>query len=85
LLRACTALLLVPRDQFVKARNIAEDQEVASRITIMGIEDFIALNVIEMSRGEQQAFVSILKAIVEKYNRRPSEVGSDQSLKIEIA
>ncbi|MEA2708622.1 MAG: hypothetical protein QOF78_1223, partial [Phycisphaerales bacterium] len=77
-------VLLAPRDQVVKARNLAEDQEVASRVTIIAIEDFIALNVIEMSKGNQQVFVSVLKAIVERYNRRLGEVESDLSLKIEI-
>lgn len=77
-------VLLVPRNQVEKARHIAEDQGMEQRMTILGIEDFIALNIIEMSVGEQQAFVDTLKKIVEKYNRRLEEVETDLSLKIDL-
>lgn len=77
-------VLLVPRDQVDKARHLAEDQEVDERITIIAIEDFIALNIIEMSTGQQQAFIAVLKSIVDKYNRRLAEVETDMSLKIEV-
>ena len=77
-------LLLVPRDQVDKTRHLAEDQDIATRVTVLAIEDFIALNIIEMSRGEQEAFVSTLKSIIDTYNRRLEEVETDMSLKIEI-
>jgi hypothetical protein len=77
-------ILLVPRDQVAKARHIAEDQNIAARVTVVAIEDFIALNVVEMSKGEQRDFVSTLKRIVDTYNRRLEEVETDMSLKIEI-
>ena len=77
-------VLLVPRDQTDKARHIAEDQGIANRVTIIAIEDFIALNIIEMSTGQQQEFVNTLKKIVEIYNRRLQEVETDMSLKIEL-
>jgi hypothetical protein len=77
-------VLLVPRDQTDKARHIAEDQGIAERMTIFAIEDFIALNIIELSKGEQEVFVTVLKSIVAAYNRRLEAVETDLSLKIEI-
>jgi hypothetical protein len=77
-------VLLVPRDQVAKARHLAEDQEIDARITIVAIEDFLALNIIEMSAGQQQSFVATLKTIIGKYNRRLEEVETDMSLKIEL-
>ena len=77
-------VMLIPRDQVNKARHLAEDQAIASRVTIFAIEDFIALNVVEMSKGDQREFVSTLKRIVDAYNRRLEEVETDMSLKIEI-
>jgi hypothetical protein len=77
-------VLLVPRQQVEKARHIAEDRAIADRITIIAIEDFIALNIIELSTGEQQQFVSTLKDILQRYNRRLEAVETDLSLKIEI-
>lgn len=91
-LRKCAAnlaaglhpFLLVPRDQVEKARYIAQDQAIEARVTIISIEDFVATNVIEMSKGEQRDFVSMLKKIVDRYNRRLAEVETDMSLKIEL-
>jgi hypothetical protein len=77
-------VLLVPRDQVSKARHLAEEQEIESRTTIIAIEDFLALNIIEMSAGQQQSFVTTLRTIIEKYNRRLEEVETDMSLKIEL-
>ncbi len=77
-------VLLVPRQQAEKSRHIAEDCSIADRVTIIAIEDFIALNIIEMSTGEQQQFVSTLADILKRYNRRLESVETDMSLKIEI-
>jgi hypothetical protein len=77
-------LLLVPRDQVQRAIHLAEGQEIEERITVIAIEDFLALNIIEMSEGQQQSFVNTLKSIVEIYNRRLEEVETDMSLKIEL-
>jgi len=77
-------ILLVPNDQTDKARHIAEDRGIASRMTIWAIEDFIAMNIIELSKGEQEAFVAVLKSIIAAYNRRLEAVETDLSLKIEV-
>lgn len=78
-------VLLVPQREVFKAQHLAEDIGHAERITIMAIEPFIALNIIELSKGQQNEFISILKSIVDKYNRRLCEVESDMSLQIELA
>lgn len=77
-------VLVVPRDQTDKARHIAEDQGIADRMTILAIEDFVASNIIEMTHGQQGAFVVELKAIIAAYNRRLEAVETDLSLKIEV-
>jgi hypothetical protein len=77
-------VLLVPREQVDKARHIAEDQGIADRMTIWAIEDFVAVNIIEWSKGEQETFVAVLKSIIAMYNRRLEAVETDLSLKIEI-
>jgi hypothetical protein len=76
--------LLVPRDQVDRARHLAEAQEVSERVTIAAIEEFVGQNIIELSLGDQRAFVDILKAIIERYNSRLEAVETDLSLKIEI-
>lgn len=77
-------VLLVPRALVTQAIARAEAEEIAARITITAIEDFLALNIIEMTVGEQTAFHGKLAAIVERYNRRLREVETDQSLSIDL-
>jgi hypothetical protein len=77
-------VLLVPRDQVDKARHIAEDQSIGDRMTIWAIEDFVAVNIIELSKGEQEVFVEVLKSIIATYNDRLEAVETDLSLKIEV-
>jgi hypothetical protein len=77
-------VLLVPREQVEKARHIAEDKEVARRMDIIAIEDFIAINIVEMTKGQQRDFVDMLRKIIDRYNRRVAEVETDSSLKIEL-
>ena len=77
-------VLLVPQDKKNQAQALAELSWVESRITIMSIEDFIALNIIEMSTGHQQDFFSVLQTIVATYNQRLEEAETDLSLQIEV-
>jgi len=77
-------ILLVPRDEFGKASHLAEDEGIRDRITLVAIEDFIATNIIEMSAGQQKAFLQHLKALIETYNQRLEQVETDMSLKIDL-
>jgi hypothetical protein len=44
----------------------------------------VALNIIELATEESKDFFSVLKEIVEIYNRRLQEVETDLSLRIEV-
>lgn len=77
-------VLLVPRDQENKARILAQDEGIDNELAIISIEDFIALNIIELATDENKDFFTVLKEIVEIYNRRLSEVETDLSLQIEV-
>jgi hypothetical protein len=77
-------VLLVPRNAISKAVHVAEDQGLDQRITIVAIEDFVALNIVEMTSGDESQFIGMLRQIVSVYNRRLAEVETDASLKIEI-
>ncbi len=77
-------ILLVPREQENKARILAQDEGADKEMTIVSIEDFIALNIIELATEENKDFFSVLNEIVEIYNRRLSEVETDLSLRIEV-
>lgn len=78
-------VLLVPRSEVDRARHIAEDQQIADRVTILAIEDFVAVNIIEMSSGDQARFIQVFKSIITSYNERLAEVETDMSLRIEVS
>jgi hypothetical protein len=77
-------ILLVPREQENKARVLAQDEGIDQQLTIIAIESFIALNIIELATDEKKDFFSVLKEIVEIYNARLSAVETDLSLQIEV-
>lgn len=77
-------ILLVPREQENKALILAQDEGIEKEVSIISIEDFVALNIIELATEENKDFFSVLKEIVEIYNKRLSEVETDLSLQIEV-
>jgi len=77
-------VLLVPKEFLERARVRAELAGIADRVTILSIEDFITQNVIEISTEQKADFFSVLREIIDEYNRRLEEVETDMSLKIEL-
>jgi len=77
-------ILLIPREQENKVRVLAQDEGIDQQLTIISIESFIALNIIEMATDENRDFFGVLKEIVEIYNARLSAVETDLSLQIEV-
>ncbi|MEK7324046.1 MAG: DUF4928 family protein [Chloroflexota bacterium] len=77
-------ILLIPREQENKALILAQDEGIDGDIAIISIENFVALNIIELATEENKDFFSVLKEIVAIYNKRLSEVETDLSLQIEV-
>jgi len=77
-------ILLIPSEQENKARVLAQDEGIYKQMTILAIEDYIAMNIIELATIEKKDLFSILKEIVEIYNARLSAVETDLSLQIEV-
>jgi hypothetical protein len=77
-------ILLVPTKYEYKAKALAEEAEIDKELTIISIESFVALNIIELALEENKDFYSILQEIIDVYNRRLTEVETDISLKIEV-
>jgi len=77
-------VLLVPQDQEYKAVALADDEGIGAQVSIISIEGFLALNIIELSTGEGVDFFHVLQDIVAIYNRRLREVETDLSLQIDV-
>lgn len=77
-------ILLVPSEQENKARVLAQDEGIDKELSIISIEAFVALNIIELATDEKRDFFAVLKEIIQIYNRRLSEVETDLSLQIQV-
>lgn len=77
-------ILLIPKSQAYKALALAQDEGIDKEMSIISIEDFVALNIIELATATNIDFFTILQEIVEIYNRRLKEVETDLSLLIEV-
>ncbi|MCB9098606.1 MAG: DUF4928 family protein [Anaerolineales bacterium] len=77
-------ILLIPSDQEYRATALAQDEGVDKELTIISIEAFVALNIIELATEENKDFFGVLQDIVQIYNRRLAEVETDLSLRIEV-
>jgi hypothetical protein len=77
-------VLLVPAGEVNRAKLLAEVEGVAASATVISIEDFLTMNIIELAAEESSDFFTILKEILVIYNRRLVEVETDLSLQVEI-
>lgn len=77
-------VLLVPGKQKPVAEGIVDRLELADKITVISIEDFLSVNILEMSKGRKQEFIVTLRSIIDEYNRRVEAAETDKSLRIEI-
>jgi hypothetical protein len=77
-------LLIIPHEQSSKARVLAEEAGIDKELTIIALEDFLALNIIELATEEEKDLYSVLSEIIEIYNRRLADVETDLSLQIQL-
>lgn len=77
-------MLIVPSEQCNKARVLAEEARIDRELTIVSIEDFLALNILELATDEEKDVYSVLSEIIEIYNRRLADVETDLSLQIQL-
>lgn len=77
-------VLLVPAEQENKARILSQDEGIDTQLSLISIEAFMALNIIELATEENKDFFGVLKEIVEIYNKRLAEVETDLSLQIQV-
>ena len=61
-------ILLVPTEQENKARILAQDEGIDKEFSIISIETFVTMNIIELATDENKDFFGVLKEIVEIYN-----------------
>jgi len=83
--RGLHPLLLIPSEQENKARVLAQVENIDQELTIISIEAFVSVNIIELATKENKDFFSVLQEIIQIYNRRLTEVETDLSLQIQLS
>ncbi len=77
-------VLLVPREAEYRAKALAEEEKIDKSLSIISIESFVALNIIELAIDNDQDFFGVLQEIINTYNERLAAVETDLSLKIDV-
>lgn len=77
-------MVLVPSALVGKAKSFAEYRDVHKRLSVISIEDFIALNLIELSNERDLPFIDTLRLILNVYNARIEAVETDLSTRIDV-
>lgn len=77
-------VLLVPASLEYKAVALAEDEGINNEMSVISIENFVAMNIIELAAETDRGFFNVLQEIVELYNERLAQVETDLSLQIEV-
>lgn len=76
-------VLLVPRSKVERAKGLAQAEGVEQRVSVFGIEDFIAHNIVEMADEREVTHLQVLHDVLVAYNQRIEDTETDQSLRIE--
>lgn len=76
--------VLVPDAKLAAAIQLAELAQVADRIAVQSVEDFVGTNVEEMAGFRDRGIRSGLRKLLEAYNKRVAEAETDPSLLIEL-
>lgn len=79
-----SVFLLVTDAKLDAARQLADVQGIAERISVESLESFVGQNVAEQSEFSRPQFVTELGRLLHIYNQRVKEAETDRSLMIEI-
>jgi hypothetical protein len=77
-------VLLVPSGLEYKAQTYAQEESIDEELSIISIEAFVALNIIELATDDNMDLFDVLKEMVEIYNKRLLAVETDLSLQIRV-
>ncbi|GAA0234449.1 DUF4928 family protein [Saccharothrix mutabilis subsp. mutabilis] len=76
--------VLVPADRVSAALQLADNAGLDDRVTVVGIEDFVSVNVDEMAQYSTAEIRKKLRELLERYNERVRAMEPDPSLQVQI-
>ena len=77
-------LIITLEEKMGAARALAENIGIRDRITVRGIEDFVAGNIVDLARYSESETRRVISQLFDAYNSRVAAVEPDPSLLVEI-
>jgi hypothetical protein len=77
-------IILVPSQHVLRVRSFAAYENIEQRLSVLAIEDFVALNLVELANETNTSFIAMLRSILELYNQRVEAVETDMSLQFDL-
>ena len=75
-------LVITTYERIPQAESQAEDANIAERVEIFDVEQFLAGNIYELGRFGREGRVKTTRAIIERYNELVDTLETDPSLRI---
>lgn len=76
--------IIVPENKIAGARQIAENYNIAEKVSFSSVESFVSQNIDEISSFSKKELLREFRSLLETYNKRVDAIESDKSLMIEI-
>lgn len=77
-------MILTLEERIGATRTLAENIGIKERVTVRGIEDFVAGNIIGIARYSEAETRRVMRSLFDTYNSRVAAVEPDPSLLVEI-
>lgn len=77
-------MIITKRERVAAAEGLIEDAGLGSRVDVLDFEQFLAINIFELSEFDSARRREAFQSIVDRYNEIVETAEGDSSLKIEI-
>ncbi|MCS7079517.1 MAG: DNA mismatch endonuclease Vsr [Chloracidobacterium sp.] len=73
-------IVVTLREKVAKARGLAEAMGIENRVTVFALEDYLAMNLIEIAAEKAEPLDRVFRRVVEAYNRRVTQAETNRAV-----
>lgn len=77
-------VILTLREKVAKARGLAEAMGVEKRVAVFALEDYLAMNLIEIAAAAQTSPDAVFRRLVEAYNHRVVQAETNRAVTVTL-
>lgn len=77
-------VVLTLREKVAKARGLAEATGVENRVAVFALEDYLAMNLIEIAAAARNSPDAVFRRLVEAYNRRVVQAETNRAVTVTL-